>query len=179
MKENDLIKPIARLDARVVNWMADNGLTLMRIALGVIFLWFGVLKFFPGLSSAESLATRTITKLSVGYITPSVSRPVLALWECAIGMGLLTGWLMRVTLGLLFLQMIGTFLPLVFFPDETWVMAPLIPTLEGQYIIKNGVLVASGIVLGATVRGGKLVAGSRTERFTDTFQWVKKRFRRS
>lgn len=175
MEEKDIIntaEPIARFDERIVHWMAHHGLTVLRIALGVVFLWFGVLKFFPGLSTAETLAARTIAKLTFGYLTPDTSLPLLAAWESAIGLGLLTGRLMRVTLGLLFLQMIGTFLPLVYFPAETW-RYPFVPTLEGQYIIKNGVLVAAGIVLGATVRGGKLIADPKAARKAERMQEAK------
>ena len=82
--------------------------------------------------------------------------PVLALWEVAIGVGLLIGRWMRVTLLLLFAQMAGTVTPLILFPSETFSQFPFVPTLEGQYIIKNVVLVAAAIVLGATVRGGQL-----------------------
>ena len=64
---------------------------------------------------------------------------------------------MRLTLALLWLQMLGTATPLLLFPAETWVIFPIAPTLEGQYIIKNLVLISVGLVLGATVRGGKLV----------------------
>jgi hypothetical protein len=71
---------------------------------------------------------------------------------------LLTGRFLRVTLALLFLQMPGTVLPLFFFPKETFIAFPHAPTLEGQYIIKNLVLVAAGLVVGATVRGGRLTA---------------------
>ncbi len=145
-------------DARITGWMADNGVTLTRIALGVVFFWFGVLKFFPGVSSAENLAARTISTLTFGLVPPEVSVPVLAAWECAIGLGLLTGRFLRATLLLLFLQMPGTMLPLFFFPSETFARAPLVPTLEGQYIIKNFVLIGAGIVIGATVRGGRVVA---------------------
>jgi hypothetical protein len=55
-------------------------------------------------------------------------------------------------------QMLGTVTPLVLFPAETWIQAPIAPTLEGQYIIKNIVLVTAALVLGATVRGGELTA---------------------
>jgi uncharacterized membrane protein YkgB len=94
----------------------------------------------------------------MGLVPASVALPILAIWEVAIGVGLLAGRWMRVTLGLLFVQMLGTITPLVLFPAETWVTFPLVPTLEGQYIIKNVVLVAAAIVLGATVRGGELTA---------------------
>jgi uncharacterized membrane protein YphA (DoxX/SURF4 family) len=147
-----------RLDRRIATFMADHGLFILRIALGVVFLWFGVLKFFPGLSPAQDLAARTIEVLSFGLIPPSVSVPVLAAWEVAIGVGLLAGRWMRVVLLLLFAQMLGTLTPLFLFPEETWTVFPIAPTLEGQYIIKNVVLVAAAIVLGATVRGGELTA---------------------
>ena len=121
-----------------------------------MFLWFGALKLIPGLSPAEDLAGRTIETLSLGLVPPAVSLPVLAIWEVAIGVGLLIGRWMRMTLLLLFAQMLGTITPLLLFPAETWIRFPIAPTLEGQYIIKNVVLVAAAIVLGATVRGGEL-----------------------
>ncbi|MDQ3128280.1 MAG: DoxX family membrane protein, partial [Chloroflexota bacterium] len=129
---------------------------LLRIALGIVFLWFGALKLVPGLSPAESLAARTIEVLSFGIVPPSLAVPALAIWECLIGVGLLTGIAIRATLLLLFLQMLGTLTPLVIFPAETFLRFPYAPTLEGQYIIKNAVLIAGAIVVGATVRGGRI-----------------------
>ena len=147
---------IDRFDRRITRLMADHGVTALRIALGIVFFWFGVLKFFPGMSPAQDLAARTIETLTLGIVPPGVALPVLAAWECAIGLGLLVGRWMRATLLLLFLQMLGTVTPLFLFPEETWIRFPLAPTLEGQYIIKNVVLVAAAFVLGATVRGGEL-----------------------
>ncbi len=151
-------------DTRIIAWMARYGITLMRVALGIVFLWFGALKFFPGLSVSDDLAVRTISVLSLGYVSPSVSLPVLAAWECAIGLGLVFGKFLRLTLLLLLLQMTGTFLPLVFFPAETWTHIPYEPTLEGQYIIKNLILLGAGIVVGATVRGGNIKPEPKTSR---------------
>jgi uncharacterized membrane protein YphA (DoxX/SURF4 family) len=148
-----------KLEQRIVEWMASNGLFFLRISLGIIYLWFGVVKFFPGLSPAELLATQTISHLSFGYIPSTVSLPILAMWECALGIGLILSRGMRVVLIFLFLQMLGTFLPLIFFPNETW-KTLFVPTLEGQYIIKNIIIVSSGIVLGATLNGGRLIADS-------------------
>jgi uncharacterized membrane protein YphA (DoxX/SURF4 family) len=145
-------KDFNRLDTRITTWMAANGVTLLRISLGIIFLWFGFLKFIPGASPAQSLATRTIEMLSFGMIQPEVSIVLLASWETLIGLGLIFSVFLRTTLFLLFLQMLGTLTPLVLFPGETFMQAPFAPTLEGQYIIKNLVLIASGIVIGATVR---------------------------
>jgi uncharacterized membrane protein YphA (DoxX/SURF4 family) len=146
------------VDARITNWMARHGVPLLRISLGLVFLWFGALKFFPGLSPAHDLAARTIETLSFGVVPPTVSIPLLAIWECLIGIGLLFGIFMRAVLLLLAVQMAGTLMPLVLFPSEVFARIPYAPTLEGQYIIKNAVLISAAIVLGATVRGGGLVA---------------------
>ena len=147
-----------QLDKHITDWMARHGIPLLRVSLGVVFLWFGVLKFFPGLSPAQSLAARTIHTLTLGMVPASVSVPVLALWECAIGIGLITNLFMRATLLLLFVQMIGTVTPIFLFPGEVFTVVPYAPTLEGQYIIKNIVLVSAGLVIGATVRGGRVVS---------------------
>jgi uncharacterized membrane protein YphA (DoxX/SURF4 family) len=116
-------------------------------------LWFGALKFVPGWSPAAELASRTIQQVTFGLVPPEWGLLVLAAWESLIGVGLLLGRFLRVTLLLLAVQMIGTLLPLALFPSETFVMFPLAPSLEGQYIIKNLVLVAAATVVGATVRG--------------------------
>ena len=166
------------LELRLITWWARRGITLLRLALGLIFFWFGVLKFFPGVSSAEDLATRTISVLSFGHLQPSVSLPLLATWECLIGLGLLSGRFLKVTLLLLFAQMAGTFLPLAFFPHETFTRFPTVPTLEGQYIIKNLVLVAAGLVIGATVRGGALIHDSQAAATAERTQSLRQRFRR-
>ena len=156
MTVSRLPEPLDRADARITRALASMGVPLLRVALGVVFFWFGVLKYFPNLSPAEELAARTIETISFGTIHANVSLPVLATWECLIGLGLIMGRFLRATLALLALQMLGTFLPLILFPAETFTVFPIAPTLEGQYIIKNVVLVGAAIVVGATVRGGRL-----------------------
>ncbi len=147
---------LEHVDFRITAWMARNGVTLTRIALGIVFVWFGAIKFVPGWSPAGDLAARTIERLTLGVVEPSLAIPLLAVWETLIGIGLITGQFLRLTLLLLFIQMPGTMLPLVFFPSETFAAFPYAPTLEGQYIIKNLVLLGAAIVVGSTVRGGKL-----------------------
>jgi uncharacterized membrane protein YphA (DoxX/SURF4 family) len=153
-----LPKSLRPIDIQITTWMAKHGVAFSRVALGIVFFWFGVLKFFPGLSPAEQLAGRTIEQITFGMVSPAVALPILATWECLIGIGLFTGVALRATLLLLFLQMLGTLLPLALFPAETFVIVPVVPSLEGQYIIKNVVLISAAIVVGATVRGGRLVA---------------------
>lgn len=151
------IPALDRLDRRITELMARFGVPLLRIAIGIVFLWFGALKLVPGMSAAADLAARTIEVLTLGIVPPSVAVPVLGVWESLIGIGLLTRVAMRLTLLLLFVQMLGTLTPLLIFPAETFSRFPFAPTLEGQYIIKNAVLIAGAIVVGATVRGGGLV----------------------
>jgi hypothetical protein len=78
-----------------------------------------------------------------------------------IGLGLLSGRFLRCTLILLFLQLPGTFLPLILLAHETWVHFPFFPTFEGQYIIKNIALIAAGVIVGSTVRGGRIIANPK------------------
>lgn len=141
-----------QLDTQVTAWMARYGLVILRVGLGIVFFWFGVLKLFPGFSPAEELVRNTIY-----FLDPDLFIPVLAIWEALIGLGLIFGKYMRVTLLLLFLQMPGTALPMLLLPEVVWTHFPFGLTLEGQYIIKNLVLIGAGLVLGGTVRGGRLV----------------------
>ncbi len=158
------------IDIRLTSWMARHGVLLTRLTLGIVFLWFGAIKFVPGWSPAADLATRTIARLSFGVIGPDIGLPILAAWESLIGLGLLSGRFLRITLLLLFVQMPGTMMPLLLFPSETFRAFPYAPTLEGQYIIKNLVLVSAAIVIGATVRGGQLLAhGSKAPNPRDTW----------
>jgi uncharacterized membrane protein YkgB len=143
------------IDKQISAWMSKYGLLLLRLSVGIIFFWFGILKFFPGLSPAQDLAIRTIDLLTFGLIPGSISIYLLASWEVLVGIGLLTGVYMRVTLLLLFAQMLGTLSPVFLFPDEVFTRIPYAPTLEGQYIIKNLVIISAGLVMGATVRKEK------------------------
>jgi len=153
-----VVERFSQIDRRLTHWMAEHGVALLRISLGVVYFWFGVLKFVPELSPATTLATRTIDELSFGLVPPSVSIYVLAVWETLIGLGLIAGRFLRAMLLLLGVQMSGTIMPLFLFRGEVFSRVPDAPTLEGQYIIKNLVLISAAIVIGATVRGGRLIA---------------------
>jgi uncharacterized membrane protein YphA (DoxX/SURF4 family) len=135
---------------RLTRWIASYNIVLLRLSLGGIFFWFGLLKFFPALSPAEALATRTLDTLTLGYLAPHLAILLLALWETAIGLGLLLGVCPSPTLALLFLHMVGTLTPLVLFPHEVFTHIPYAPTFEAQYILKNVVFISAGCVLGAS-----------------------------
>lgn len=163
MTQREVVSLIDRLDALVARWMARNGVACLRVSLGIVFFWFGALKLFPGVSPAEGLAGQTILVLSRGLIEPSLSVPLLGIWECLIGVGLITGRALRLTLLTLLVHMGGTVTPLVLFPGDMFVREPFVLTFEAQYIIKNLVLVSGAFVVAATLRGGKLRAESTAE----------------
>jgi len=138
------------VESTITRWMAHHGLLVMRIGLGVVYIWFGVLKLFPGLSPAQELVTETIW-----FLDPSWFVPLLGLWEVTIGLCLMFGIFMRLALVLFFMHLPGTVIPLFFLPRETWTHFPFAPTLEGQYILKNFVSFGAALVLGGKIRGGR------------------------
>jgi uncharacterized membrane protein YphA (DoxX/SURF4 family) len=146
-----------QLDKRVTEWIARHGVMLLRVGLGAVFLWFGLLKLFTSLSLAGSLAARTIDLITFGVAPPGVSIPALALLECVIGVGLITNRFMRATLLLLFVQMMVTAAAILLFPGEVFTSPPYAPTLEGQYVIENVALAAAALLTGSIVRGGRVV----------------------
>ncbi len=139
-------------DERLTRWLSQHAISLLRISLAIVFLWFGTIKLVPQWSPAAELVGQTIESLSFGLIKPNVAIPVIAVWEVIIGIGLLTRKFLRLTLLLLALQMVGTLTPLFLFPNVAFTVIPFAPTLEGQYILKNAVLIAGALVVGSTVR---------------------------
>ncbi|MBN8634350.1 MAG: DoxX family protein [Anaerolineae bacterium] len=153
VRNQHLLREFNRVDERVTRWMARSGVTLLRISMGIIFVWFGALKLIPSLSPAETLIRETIT-----FVPMALFLPVLAIWEILIGVGFITGKFMRAAILLLFLQMPGTLSPVLLRPDLVFTTFPFVLTIEGQYIVKNLVLISAALVIGATVRGGGLIS---------------------
>jgi uncharacterized membrane protein YkgB len=153
--QRHLPQPISHLqhrfeavDARIALWMAENAVTLLRVALGIVFVWFGGLKLVPGLSPAEDLVRATVP-----FLPGHLFVPFLGAWEILIGIGFITGRALRLTVLLLFLQMPGTLSPIFLLPERVFTSFPFGLTLEGQYIVKNLVLITAALVVGGTVRG--------------------------
>ena len=117
-------------DVRLTRWMARHGVAYLRISLGAVFLWFGVLKFFPGMSPAEDLAADTIARMSFGLVAGRGAVVTVAALETLIGAGLVAGVALRLTLLLLWLQMAGTLMPVLLFPERVFRVVPYAPTLE-------------------------------------------------
>ncbi len=150
-----------RVDKRLNRWLVRHSVALLRVTLGGIFLGFGVLKFFPGVSPAAALAEQTFGILTFGLVPAAVARVLTAILECAIGLCFITGKGLRVGVWLLGVQMLGALSPLLLLAGEMFSGPHRAPSLEGQYVIKDVVLVAAGMVIAATVRGGRLVAGPK------------------
>lgn len=144
---------LAQLDRRIASTMARLGVPALRVSLAVIFIWFGLLKPL-GLSPAGPLVEATVGWMPV--FTPTQWVSVIGWWEVAIGVTFLFRPTLRIAIGLLFLQMAGTFLPLVMLPEITFQPGryPFVPTIEGQYIVKNLLIISAALVVGGTVRKG-------------------------
>ena len=147
--------PISRLlerlnldavDRQIAGWMRQYGVLILRYSLGIVFIWFGALKPL-GMSPAEELVRNTVY-----FVDEDFFLIVLGVWEVLIGIGLLFRPMLRLAILLLFLQMPGTMLPLVLLPEVCFTQFPFGLTMEGQYIIKNLVLIGAGLVVGGTVR---------------------------
>ena len=141
MQTNNL-SGLKKFDVKLIDFLNRVSLPALQISLGIIFIWFGVLKIF-GDSPANDLITKTIY-----WFDPAIFIPVLGVWEAAIGICLIVPAFIRIGLFLLALQMPGTFLPLILLPEVCFQSIPFDLTLEGQYIIKNLVLIGAAIVVG-------------------------------
>lgn len=137
---------LARVDQRIAGWMKRHANFCLRLSLAIVFIWFGALKPL-GASPANDLVARTVY-----WVDPTWFIPVLGGWEVLIGLCMLWRPLVRVAILLLALQMPGTFLPLILLPDVCFIHVPWAPSLEGQYIIKNLVLISAAMAVGGAVR---------------------------
>lgn len=120
---------------------------VIPVSIGLVYLWFGSLKFFTGLSPAEKLAQDTIDQLTYGVFEPEVSILLLAIWECLIGVLLIFKKWYGFALKIALVHIVLTFLPFLFFPELTFTEAPFGLTLLGQYIVKNIVFLGALMVL--------------------------------
>lgn len=139
---------IVKLDQKITEKMKLWSIPAIRLSFGIIFIWFGILKPL-GLSAAEGLLKATVLWLPFG--SSETWLMLIGFWEVIIGITFLFKQTTRIAIALLFLQMIGTFMPLVFLPEVTFQQYNfLMPTLEGQYIIKNLMIISAALVLGGT-----------------------------
>lgn len=136
-----------RLDQWMIRFMTTYGVQLLRVCLGIVFFWFGLLKVI-GKSPVAELVAQTVY-----WVSPQAFVPFLGVWEMVVGIGLLCSVALRLTLFLFWLQMAGTLMVLVLRPDIAFQGGnPFLLTAEGEFVIKNLVLIAAGLVVGGTVR---------------------------
>ena len=148
------------IDDAVSGFMERWGVTALRWALGIVFIWFGVLKVI-GKSPVEDLVADTAYFLPSGFVVPTIG-----VFEIIVGLGLLIPVALRLTLLLFWAQMAGTFLVLVLHPGLSFQDGnPLLLTVTGEFVIKNLVLITAGLAVGSQVRRLSAVpadAGSAT-----------------
>lgn len=132
---------------RVAERYRLGSLVILRVSVGVIYCWFGILKLFPATSPAEHIALQTMTKLTGSLVPAQVSLPLLGTAETLIGLALITGILLRHALAAFYAHMSGVLSSLALLPDAMWHHG--IPTLDGQYVLKNLVLIAACLAVTA------------------------------
>ncbi len=140
---------LKRIDQRIIAFMRNRRITALRVSLAIIFVWFGILKPL-GLSPAEPLVLATTSWLPL--LEPRAWLLVIGWWEVAIGVLFLVPSMTRLALGLLLSQLVGTFMPLFLLPEVTFQAGhlPYAPTTEGQYIIKNLLIIAAALAVGGS-----------------------------
>lgn len=139
-------------------WLIANSIAVLRVSVGFVFLAFGVLKFFPGVSPAQNLVEATTAILTFGLVPGGVALVFVAVLETVIGLCLVTGRAMSGAINLLAIQLVGILSPLVLMPGRLFAGPHAAPTLEGQYVIKDVIIVGAALVIAATVGGGRLTS---------------------
>jgi hypothetical protein len=145
---------VATAVERLADVLTAHSITILRVALGTVFLVFAAFKYVPGASPAEDLAIATVHKLTLGLVGGETALLVTAITETVIGLTLITGRFLKVGLCVLAGALIGIMSPLVLFPGQMWGTDG--PTLTGQYVFKDIVLAASGLVVAAHALGARL-----------------------
>lgn len=140
---------VENFDLRLIRLSKDFFIPITRFGLFVVFFWFGLLKVI-GLSPASGLVQKLFEQ-TIPFMDFGTFLVLFGIFECLIGILFLVRGAERVVIPLLFIHMITTFGPLVLLPQESW-SGFMVPTLAGQYIIKNLVLIAAAIGIAANVR---------------------------
>lgn len=135
------------LDTRILRMLERAALPMLRLSLGVVFVWFGSLKIL-GVTPVSDLVAATVY-----WLDPRWFVPLLGWVEVVVGVGLLSGRALRLVLALFVLQMSGTFLVLVVQPEVAFQDSnPLLLTTEGEFVVKNLVLLSAGLMIGSGLK---------------------------
>ncbi len=150
-------------------WLERHSIPLLRVSMGAVIFGFGVLKYFPGVSPAQSLVLADSRMLTMGLLPDKVTLALFATVECVIGLSLITGWGLRLSIYPLTLWAVGILSPVLLLPGRLFSGPDHAPTLEGQYVLKDVILLAASMVIAANVRRDRPTgtnAGDRAERDT-------------
>jgi uncharacterized membrane protein YkgB len=138
---------VEAIDRKVLTVLQRAALPLLRVSLGLVFVWFGALKVADATPVGELVAG------TVYWLDPDWFVPVLGAFEVAVGLGLLVGRALRLVLALFVAQMLGTFLVLVVQPEVAFKGSnPLLLTTEGEFVVKNLVLLSAGLMIGSRLK---------------------------
>ena len=138
---------IVAVDNKILAFLERHSLTLLRVSLGIVFVWFGALKVFGATPVTELVSS------VVYWVDPDWFVPVLGVFELIVGLGLIFGTGMRIVLLLFLAQMAGTFLVLIIRPEIAFQGGnPLLLTTEGEFVVKNLVLISAGLAVGSGLR---------------------------
>jgi len=151
-----LREKIEKVDAFAVRLLARHSITLLRVSIGLVYVWFGALKFVPGLSPIEGFIREALP-----FLPGDVFMPFLAGWEVLIGLLFISGKFTRITILLMLAQMGGAMSPLLLATDKVFNTFPYGWNLVGQYIFKDIILISAALVVAATARGGGLVSSAK------------------
>ncbi|GAA1992905.1 DoxX family membrane protein [Amycolatopsis minnesotensis] len=137
-------------------WLVRHSITALRVTMGLVFLGFGILKYFPGVSPAQDLTVTTTRILTFDLLPGALCLALVATLECLIGLILIVGRGLRLVVYLLALELLGILSPAVLLPERLFSGPFHAPTLEGQYVLKDIVLVAAAMVVATTFRRARI-----------------------
>jgi uncharacterized membrane protein YphA (DoxX/SURF4 family) len=154
---------VRTLEQLAVRWLVAHSIAILRVSLGAVFFAFGLLKYFPGVSPAQDLVEQTTNILTFGLVPGSVALVAVATLECVIGLCLISGRGLRAAVYMLSVQLIGILSPAVLLAARLFDGPHGAPTLEGQYVLKDVILVGAALVIASTVGGARLMSAPDTE----------------
>lgn len=129
---------------RLIGWFTDHSVSLLRISIGIVFLWFGLLKVFD-ITPVDFLVNETFPFMGDNFLL------ILGIWETLIGLGFIFGKFLKATLLLFWLQMGGVFMSPILKPETFFLGNPFVLTMEGEFLVKNIVLLAASLVIAKAV----------------------------
>ena len=137
---------IQKFDTHIISRLQRIEVPLARIAIFVVYFWFGFLKLLD--ASPATPLVQALFEKTIHFMPFTTFYTSFAIFEVVIGLLFLMRGLERLAILLISLHLIATILPLIFLSHIAW-QAFLVPTLEGQYIIKNVLIAASAVVVGS------------------------------